>query len=257
MKFIFTLLISSFSITILAFNSNCETAYQEASYGYQHTKKALQANNKEQLLQYTEKALEAITRSKSYLQNCGCNDADNSSFDAVENLNKGLSKSTYEEIRFYVKKAKNFSQRIIISLDSCGENDIEATDSSGEENDLLAQERALMEQQKALEAQQIKLKEQLAEKKKMKEALALEKKAKLEKQKVLQLSAEKALQEIENSIQKMSRSLSCVNTSPNYGTFTKTIQELNSETLAATKRFYAQKAIEMSQYLSNLMEGCK
>lgn len=174
-KLVLILSIMLFSLSINA--QSCEDAISNASYAYSHTKKAYDSNNRDHLTQASERAYEAFVKTRDAAEKCGCTDAYNKAYDAVELISKAIDVAKWEDGRYYVKKSRTLAQEIIDALDQCAANgpvveEISVDDSGLTE--LQAQQKALEEQQKALKAKEQVLKEEMAAKAIEKERLQKE-----------------------------------------------------------------------------------
>ncbi len=233
----------------------CGTAYQDATYALEHTEKALQSNNIEHLKQYSRRALEAIEKVYTATEGCMCTEANNSSYDAKEHLSKALEKSKFEVSRFYVKSALSSIKSILISLDLCNEPDptydlvVDENNLISQEQELLAQQQALLQKQKALEAQ-------LKAQKELQARISREKEIKLAEQKKIKYEAETNLLELESVINRIVRIADCGNTEPMKIEYTRTLEELEVESVNATKTYYTQKAREMADQLIFILANC-
>lgn len=243
------------SSTIYA--TDCQFAYQNATYGFQHAETAMDANNIDHLKEYAQRSLEAIERTLASTEKCGCTDANDASYNAIEYLYKALEKDKYENIRFFVEKAKKDAKNILISLDLCSENDpISALEI--QEGSLQEQEQQLLEQQKQLQEQQNKLAVQLEEQKRLQAEISSQKAAMLIAQKEIKTSSEATLKELELLINQFTSSMGCKNeTSLTKESFVKSVDQLEKESLENTKVFYANKAQEMANAMINRLAGCE
>ena len=250
------LLLSSVSLaSTRTTTDDCQTAYQDATYGYQHIKKSFKSYNMDHLREYANRAMEAISKVETSTKNCGCVDANYAAYDAIENMNKALSKETFERSKNFIETAKSNIQSIMVALDQCSASGPDNVLAENEEN-LIAQEQALLEQQQQLLEQQKKIQAQMAKQKKLQNELAAQKEVKLRTQKAMQVEAEISLQEMERIIQRLSASLGCKSPPPAYERFEKTLRQLEAEPLAATKRDYAEKAREIAAHLITTLERC-
>lgn len=235
----------------------CEVAYQDATYGYQHAETAMEANNVEQLRQYAIRSQAAIEKVLLSTEKCGCEGANNASYDALDNLGKALEKEKFEAVRLFVNRAKQNAKDIMVALDLCSENDIAFALKENEGN-LLAQEQQLLDQQKRLLEQQKKLQEQLETQKRLQDELRAQKASMLVMQKELQQTSELTLSELEKLINDFTSSMGCnVEESLTEGSYLRTETQLEQETLKATKIFYAERAKEMANALLNRLSSCE
>lgn len=235
----------------------CEFAYQNASYGLQHAQTAMDANNKEHLLLYAKRSKDALQKVLDATDKCGCTDANYASYDALENLDKAFGKVEFEKIRFYVDKARVDVKATLVALDLCDSADPSlALDLR--EGSLIAQEEELLQQQKRLMAQQKRLEEQLKEQKRLQEEIRTQKAAMLVSQKEIRLEAEATLVQLESLINSFTDMMGCTREVPlTEEPYTKTIEDLQTETLTTTKIFYAEKAREMANTMLNRLSGCE
>ncbi len=257
MKYIFTLF-AVFYFFLLPINSDdCENAYQSATYGYQHTKTSLEANNIEHLKYYAERAIKSIEEVQAATEECGCTKANNASYDLLDNLNKAIEQEKFETSRFYIKKSKELASDIIGFLDVCLEENPSYGLSEDEEN-LLAQEQQLLEQQKKLLEEQKRLEQRMKEQKQRQNEVRRQKAEELILQKKVRENAEVALQEFESAIIKLSEALECDQAYEIIeATYLKTNEQLNAESLDATKAHYAAKAREIAQNMLNQLDDCR
>lgn len=239
------------------FATECEVAYQDATYGFQHAETAMEANNIEHLKEYALRSKTAIEKVLRSTEKCGCVAANNSSYDALENLNKALDKDTFEGVRLFVNRAKSNAKAVIIALDQCSANDLSFAMKENEGN-LIAQEKQLLEQQKKLLEQQQKLEIQIKEQKLLQEQLKLQKETMFASQKKVRLAAEVTLKDLESLINEFTKTMGCLDQQPlTEEPFVRTTAELEVETLKATKIFYAEKAKEMASTLLNRLSSCE
>lgn len=237
--------------------TECEVAYQDASYGFQHAETAMEANNIEQLKQYANRSKVAIAKVLRSTETCGCQEANTASYDALENLDKALNKGTFESVRFYVNRAKTHAKNILIALDSCSANDASYA-LLQEEEDLLAQEKALKEQQQKLLEQQQKLKDQLEAQRLLQAEIKLQKQDMMSLQKEVRSVSESTLSEMQVLINDFTEIMGCKDASAlTDASFERKLEELEQESLKATKIFYAEKAKEMANNLLNRLESCE
>jgi hypothetical protein len=251
-----TLLLLLFSLVVPAMAADqCGTAYQDATYALEHTEKALQSNNIEHLKQYSRRALEAMQKVYKDTENCGCSEANDSSYDVLEHLEKSLEKEKFEVSRYYVKSAFSSTKAILISLDLCNEPD-PAYDLVVDENNLITQEQELLAQQQALLKKQKALEAQLKAQKELQAKISREKEIKLAEQKKIKFEAETNLLELENVINRFIRIMDCRNSEPVSGDYSRTLEELEMESINATKAYYTQKAREMADKLIMTLTDC-
>ncbi|MEM7086363.1 MAG: hypothetical protein AAF489_09285 [Bacteroidota bacterium] len=253
-----TTLIAFFALmSTVTYAVECEVAYQDATYGFQHAETAMEANNVEQLKQYANRSKVAIEKVLLSTEKCGCQDANNASYDALANLDKALEKDKFEAVRLFVSRAKVNAKDIIVALDICSATDPSFALKETESN-ILAQEKLLLEQQQKLLEQQQKLQAQIKEQQRLQNEITAQKKEMLELQKSVRLASELDLRELETLINSFTKTMGCKDTQPlTESSYLKTEDELELETLEATKVFYAEKAKEMANNLLNRLSSCE
>ena len=235
----------------------CAFAYQNATYGLQHAQTAMEANNKDHLLQYAKRSKEALQKVLAATDECGCTDANYASYDALENLDKAFTKVEFDKIRYYVDKARVDVKATIVALDLCDSADPSLA-LELEESSLEAQEEELRQQQKRLLAQQKRLEERPKEQKRLQDEIRQQKAAMLVTQKEVRIQAEASLVQLEELINSFTDMMGCNRDMPlTESPYTKSITDLETETLTATKIFYAEKAREMANNLLNRLGGCE
>jgi hypothetical protein len=243
-------------VTIQSFAMRCGDAYQNATYAVEHTEKALSSNNLEHLKQYALRAKEAVEKVFSDTEICGCTEANNASYDTLDHLDKALNKEKFEVSRFYAKSALSSIKSILISLDLCNEPDPTYT-LLVDENNLVTQEQELLAQQQQLLQKQKLLEAQLKAQKEMQQQLQREKERKLSEQKKLKFEAEGSLLELETSINRFIRIMGCDQYEPiSSEDYTRTLEQLEVESIKATKTFYSMKVREMADRLIAVLAGC-
>lgn len=252
-----TLLVAALTLSTPNEESNCQVAYQDATYGFHHAETAMEANNLTHLRQYAKRSKQSIEKVYESTEQCGCTDAREASLDALENLDKALAKETFESMRLFVSRAKKDTKEIFVALDVCG-----ATDPNNiileSQASLKAKELELQEKQQQLIEAQKKLEAQLAEQAKIKEELALQKAVMLTEQKEIKRSAESSLLQLEQILLDFTQSMGCPKTtSLTEAPFERSFVELENESIQATKIFYANKAREMANNLLNLLDECE
>jgi len=244
-------------ISAATYAAECEVAYQDATYGYQHAETAMEANNVKQLKQYANRSKIAIQKVLLSTEKCGCQDANNASYDALDNLDKALEKVKFEAVRLFVNRAKTNAKNIIIALDVCSATDPSFALKEAEGN-IIAQEKILLEQQQKLLEQQQKLQAQIKEQQRMQQEIAAQKEEMLVLQKQVRLTSEQDLTQLEMLINNFTQTMGCKDTQPlTESSYLKSESELGLETLEATKIFYAEKAKEMASNLLNRLSSCE
>ncbi|NND62745.1 MAG: hypothetical protein HKN48_06080 [Flavobacteriaceae bacterium] len=237
--------------------SNCQVAYQDATYGFHHAETAMEANNLEHLRQYAKRSKASIEKVFKSTEKCGCTDANNASLNALENLEKALDKDSFEAIRLFVSRAKKDTQEIFVALDVCSNTDPNIILKESQ-NELLAREKALLEQQKKLLEEQKKLEAQMKEQIAMQNELAEKKAAMFEAQKMIKKEAETTLDQLESLLIDFTGTMGCPKTTQlTEEPIGRTLSQLQDESLQATKIYYANKAREMANTLLNMLDECE
>lgn len=234
----------------------CKESYQNASYGLIHVKKALEANNATHLKEYALRSKIALEKVLAATEKCGCVDANDASYNALQNLDKALDKDEFEAIRYRVSKAKTFAKATLVALDVCDAKR-SYLDYEDQEEDLVEMEKQLLEQQQQLLAKQQQLAAQIEEQKALQKKIQQERELMLKTQKELQLTAESNLEQMEYLIQSFTKAMGCKETTPLTGeSYKRNPEDLSLESLSRTKAFYIEKAQEMANTLINRLSKC-
>ncbi len=102
-----------------SFSNQCDNFYAKVTYGLSHTKKALSATNFEHQMYYAERALIALEKSKSFMEECGCDKSEYKTLDAIESLNKAIEPIDWDAGRYFSKKSMGLINELITILDEC------------------------------------------------------------------------------------------------------------------------------------------
>lgn len=264
--FLFFLLVSPY------LSANCDTAYSSATYALSHTKKALGSNNFDHQKYYADRAIEAFEKTKSLVQNCGCDESMNAILDGLENLEKAADPKDWDLGRYYTKRAYANAQELITALDICtGKNtninydmDVTANAKVGEGNGMVTgdsnleeEQRRLKEEQQKLIEQQRQLEKKIEQQRMLAEQTRIKRQLELEEQLKLKKMAEQSLSEIENMIKNLAHTFGCDNTVPIInGKFSRTDEALNSESLEDTKNYYLQETISLQNKAIEALKKC-
>lgn len=252
------LLSALFLAATLSFaQQSCDEAYSAAGYAYQHTKKALQANNDAHLKYYAERALEPLTTVNTNATNCGCKQAEELSRNAIDFLNKSLVEEEFDKIRYFVKRAKPLTQSIIDELDLCLSNQSGTYSelTTGTESLEEEEERLRMRQQRLLEEQR-KLEAQLAEKKRLQQELQRQKQQELTQQLAVKNRVEPALLTLENAFSNLVSSLGCEEAYSYVRSYKRELEQLERESLNHTEQHYLDESIVLTRKLVAQLERC-
>ncbi|QNJ97181.1 hypothetical protein [Constantimarinum furrinae] len=252
-----TLFLFLISFYTVAATINCGTAYQDGTYGLQHAEKALEANNIKHLKEYALRSMEAQQRVFESTEQCGCSEANNSSYNAIEKLKKALAAEKFDMVRYYVKNALADTRSVLLALDLCTASvSYYAVGTSIDE--LSLQEQELLEQQQQLIEKQKKIEEQLKLQQELQMKIRAQKEEKFAAQKKLQIEAETNLTKLEESIRSIVIQMQC---DPGYefttNNYHRTDKELEGESLHATYSFYSDQAQQMANQLITILSNCR
>jgi len=247
----------SFSITtlLLSIAINAQNTYEDAlsnaNYAYAHAKNAHESNNRDHIIEHSDKAIEAFYKVEELTDQCGCPDAYNAAMDGRENAEKTATQDTYERSRFYAKRARAHGERMVSLLNDCTPlnasntayvtNDNEINEM---QNEIDAQKAILAEKQRVLAMEQSRLEKEIAVQKQKQAEFESKRLAELQEQSALKSKAENALLKLENAIKELG-----VVFDDNIAVedYTRTENQLKSETLSDTKYYYAIKASEIAK----------
>ena len=126
-----------------------------------------------------------------------------------------------------------------------------------DENNLLGQEEELLQQQQELLKKQKALEAQLKAQRELQNKLKVEKAKKMEAQLAYKNKAEAHLLDLETAINRFIRMTNCSEAEPlNQDSYSRSLDQLEQESLNATKVFYTQKAREMADQLIMVLASC-
>lgn len=100
-------------------SNQCDNFYAKVTYGLSHSKKALTATNFEHQMYYAERAMIALEKSKSFMEECSCAKSEDKTLDAIESLNKATSPVDWDAGRYFSKKSIAIINELITILDEC------------------------------------------------------------------------------------------------------------------------------------------
>lgn len=254
MKYTITLLVIFIFSFIPLSAENCDDAYSSATYAFQHIKKSLGWNNIQSQRQYANKAITAMEKVYTITKSCGCKDANNKSFDVLEKLKKSLEQDTFETSRYQISKANIDAKEVLAFLDSCRNDPMMYLES--DEANLIVQEQELLLQQQRLFEEQKKLQIRLELQKLKQQQLAKQKVAKFNAQKELKLDAEAALKDFEVLVLNLISTLECKQDFPVPNDYVRTLEDMETESLEATRLHYTNKVREIAFSLINNLSVC-
>jgi len=149
--------------------SNAQNAYEDAlshaNYAYAHTKNAHESNNRDHVIEHSDKAIEAFYEVEELADKCGCEDAYNAAIDAREYAEKTATQDTWERSRFYAKRAREYGEKMISLLNECtpfGHIDTAYVSNDDSQNDIEKQRSILLQKQQTLALEQKRLEAQIA-----------------------------------------------------------------------------------------------
>lgn len=273
MKNSFLLILMSL-IPFFVISQNCDDAFSAANYCVSNTKKAYEANNSQQVREWTEKAIEAFTEVEEITGNCGCVQVSELAYQGYEACDKAQEEDSYERTRFFAKRAREKARLMMEALSKCTDipiSDIERRRNAGAaslgysenlasnslEDNLNSQQEELLAKQKELLEQQRILERQLAEQAKQVAALKQKKANELIQQKRIKVSAEIALAEIQKNNEKLATSLGCSTALQiTKISFVHGVEALEKESLSNTKMYYYNKMNEITEQFSEAISKC-
>ncbi|WP_282043444.1 hypothetical protein [Winogradskyella flava] len=154
--------------------SDCSTAYAHIVYALSHSESALEANNITHAKHFAERAKEAFIKVQTSLNDCDCDEVDDTVYDAIQYLSKAKKSTTLEDAYYYANKGKKLADATIAQLDICTlgidapimeSTDVESSEATNELASIEAAQNQLLQQQQELERKQAELQQKLTEKK--------------------------------------------------------------------------------------------
>ena len=253
---------------------DCSEAHSPASYALFHTKKALKADNFDHQKYYAERALEAFEKTKSMIENCGCQNALVAIDTGSENLKKAIDPEDWDKGRFFTKKALADAENMIDFLELCtsgsggtrysSNNDNSYASASNAKNEnvnaqkeIIDRQKQLQQQQQRLIEEQKKLDRELEEQRKIAEQREIARQRELQQQIKLKVKAEQALQNFEKSISELQDIMGCKEAyNAISASYLRTEKALESESLIGTRRFYTERARDIAKKALDNLESC-
>ncbi|WP_108805282.1 hypothetical protein [Aquimarina sp. Aq107] len=236
-----------------------EDALTAASYAYSHSKKAHGANNVFHTQEYADKAIEALEKVEALADKCGCEEANETAYEAKTNMVSSLDQDTYERSRYYAKQAKDLGPKLLEQLTDCqannGSSESYVVDAVSEEEEAIAvaseevaqKQKELEEQRRQLAIEQQKLQQQIAEQQKAQAAFEAQRAEELKEQTVVKAKAEQALQKLESALQELSIAFDDESIFESQKDYLRSENDLQNETLNDTKSFYVNRAKELTK----------
>jgi len=255
-RFIVTLFLSS-----VIYSGNAQKLYDDAlsyaSYALAHSKNAYNSNNVYHTQEFADKAIEAFEKVENIADQCGCLEANETSYQAKEDMASSVNQDTYERSRFYAKRAKDLARRLLEELTYCQANpeDYPYPDSmaSAEDNEIaLASEdvsnkqQELEERKRQLELEQKRLEKQIADQDRLRVEIEQKRAAELKQQTLMKSQAEKALKKLETALQELSILLNKKAMFDAKNNYSRSDSDLKNESLDDTKSFYVNRAKELT-----------
>ena len=225
-----------------------EDALSNANYAYAHTKNAYESNNRDHVIEHSDKAVEAFYKVEDLANECGCEDAYNAAIDGREYAEKTATQDTWERSRYYAKRARELGENMMAFLTDCNpvgrKTALVYEDTTNELSEIAAQKAELAEKQQLLAMEQERLAGEIAKQKERQAAFEMQRTAELKKQTILKSKAETALQNLEKAIVELGV---VFNNDIDVNEYKRSEKELEGETLDDTKYYYAHKASEIAK----------
>tara|TARA_R110002020_G_scaffold21009_1_gene71131 strand:- start:102057 stop:102863 length:807 start_codon:yes stop_codon:yes gene_type:complete len=259
-------LILLLSITAQRSLANCGEAYSQATYALNHTKKSLEANNYDHQMYYADRAIEALEKTRSMTETCGCDTTMDYILNGLGDLKKSADPEDWEEGRYFAKKALAEIHSLINAYDICTSKSTinytsdttpeGAADLSQAGEDLKLQQQNLeIAQQKLLE-QQREIEEKIEKQRLLAAQLQRNRELELEEQMKLKRFAENSLRELEMSLKELATVFGCADSGSLKPLTFKSESSLNAENLETTRKYYAEQAISLQNGYLELMKKC-
>ncbi len=259
----------SLSTIIPPENDACSRAHSSASYALFHSKKSLQADNFDHQRYYAERAIEALQKTQTDIGDCGCSQAKEVILDGMDHLQRAAQAEDWEKGRFYAKKSYAEMQNLIGYIEECSSGsrqtvfddeeylDLDQETMKIKEETLEEEQQKLLAEQQRLEEERRQIEKQLAAQKEMKQQLKTARKKELEKQVQIKVQAEKALQDFEASIVRLTDALDCREAyKVMEESYLRNEAVLEKESLSATKKYYINKAQQIIQRTMHDLSDC-
>ncbi len=257
MKKVSLILFLSCFISQISAQDLYEDALTAASYAYSHSKKAHGANNVYHTQEYADKAIEAFEKVESLSDECGCKQANETAYQAKEDMVSSLEQDTYERSRFFAKRAKDLGAKLLEELTFCQANAGSisyAEEASNQENEIAEiteevslKQQELEEKRRQLEIEQQKLEQQIADQNRKKAEFEARRAAEFKEQSLIKSKAEVALKKLESALQELSVVLNDESRFESQADYLRSENELKNESLDDTKSFYVNRAKELTQ----------
>ncbi|EKF56204.1 hypothetical protein I215_04635 [Galbibacter marinus] len=250
-------------------NAQCGSAYSQATYALSHTKKSLSSDNFDHQKYYADRALEALGKTKTLVEACGCSDAVPAILDGLDNLTQATDPADWEAGRFYSQHAYEHLQTLMSKLDICTsggttssidyspELAITQEGNNTETINYLEQQKKLeLEKQRLLEQQQ-ELEEKIVKQRQLAEQARVNRQLELEQQIKLKHLVEQKLFDLEKDYKQLFKGFGCVNIQEVLnGGYSREDAVLNSENLTQTRNHYVQITIETQEKLLEVLKKC-
>ncbi len=249
--------------------AQCSSAYSQATYALSHTKKSLSSDNFDHQKYYADRALEALEKTKSLVETCGCSEAVPPILDGLDNLKQATDPVDWEAGRFYSQHAYEHLQFLMSKLDICTSGGVSASidytpetantqegNSTATINYLQEQKKLEQEKQRLLE-QQRELEEKIAKQRQLAEQARVNRQLELEQQIKLKHLAEQKLFDLEKDYKQLFKSFGCTDIQQVlHGGYAREDEVLNSENLSQTRNHYLQLTIATQEKLLEALKKC-
>lgn len=254
-------------------SAQCNSAYSQATYALTHSKKSLNSNNFDHQRYYADRAVEALEKAKTLVENCGCSQATSPILDGLDNLHQATDPIDWESGRFYVKHAYEHLQNLMSKLDSCTGSGAAAsvdytptlseskfgtkTQNNATTSNYLEQQKQLeAEKQELLEQQQI-LERKIDQQRVLAEKARVNRQLELEQQRKLKHVAEQQLFDLEKDYKILFKSFGCMDIQDiPEGGYAREDMVLNTENLAQTRAYYIQVVVATQEKLLEALKKC-
>ncbi|NNF19909.1 MAG: hypothetical protein HKN61_09020 [Flavobacteriaceae bacterium] len=217
-------LLLSFSclFTCAFVQAQCTDVYASATYGMSHSKRALKADNADHQAYYAERALKALKKSQELNKACGCTNAEDPTYNGIDNLLKASDPKDWDMGRYYTQRAIAEIEQLLTALDHCSN---EGSDSAE------IPESSPADTQKSEE----EWKEQLA----------------------IREQAENSLDAMQRSIAEISGLIGCDSAIEVFKKRTsRSLDELKAETVAETLDFYKELLQQLQKDSATSLAAC-
>jgi len=230
------------------FQVNSQNLYEDAliaaSYAYSHSKKAHGSNNVFHTQEYADKAIEAFEIVEDLTDKCGCAKANETAYEAKTKMINSLKQDTYERSRYYAKQAKELSPKLLKQLTNCQINHNSFTNIHVEE---MVNTVAVAVTTEKKSRKQQKLQQQITAQQKHQEEF--------KKQSAVKVKTEQTLQKLESVLLELNIAFDNQSILESQKDYLRTEIDLQNETVNDTKKFYVNRAKELTKIVMQQFVG--